>query len=109
MATTTAGRPRMKFHGRALTALLVALAVLAFTGGDATRAQPPKTFITVEFYEDGTVKSVSEGGKPLPKSPVPGKYNIISINYVDAVFVKYENSPATCSMWIGGVKYTWQC
>jgi hypothetical protein len=110
MATATTRRRRMKIDGRILTALLVALAVLALTGGNVTRAQT-KNYIVVQFYEDGTVGEVKDSkGNLLPKSNLAtGKYTIVSFKWVDAAFVKYENSPATCSMWIGGVKYTWQC
>jgi hypothetical protein len=100
----------MKAPGRILIALLIVLAMLAISGGDATVAQS-KGVIKITFDYDLNVQSVEADGKPVVRDSVLKDF--IKINAVKATgigFVRGEPaSPAWCSMNIGGISYSWQC
>jgi hypothetical protein len=105
------GRVHMKVHIRTLTALLVVLAVLGLTGGDATFAQPKPGNVFLEFTNEGKFVALRVGTEKL--NPTKGYKDPLRIEKFYAVGVAFSKaepkSPAWCSVWVGAELFMWQC
>jgi hypothetical protein len=73
-------------------------------------AEPAKATVTLEFYQDGTLKNVLANGARLKASTVEGKGKLEAITTVGVAFLQTEPaSPRWCCVVVGGVLYCWQC